>query len=94
MLQFNFNYFISQITKELFSANWFEFETLAQNIKTNFKTCKDSQKMKQTCDKLRDLVPFEQFTEREKHTYRSVTLSKVSGSVFFVSPFSHAHKNV
>ena len=29
------------------------------------------------CDALRDLVPFVQFKKREKHTWRSVTYSKV-----------------
>ena len=30
------------------------------------------------CGGLRDLVPFAQFKEREKHPWRSVTLSKVA----------------
>ena len=34
---------------------------------------------KSTCDVLRDLVPFVQFKKREKHPWRSVTLSKVAG---------------
>ena len=29
------------------------------------------------CDVLHDLVPFEQFKNREKHPWRSVTFSKV-----------------
>ena len=32
------------------------------------------------CDVLRDLVLFVQFTKRKKHTWRSVTFSKVAGS--------------
>ena len=36
------------------------------------------------CDALRDLVPFVQFKKREKHTWRSVTFSKVTPPwVFF-----------
>ena len=31
------------------------------------------------CDVLHDLVPFEQFKNREKHPWRSVTFSKVAG---------------
>ena len=31
------------------------------------------------CDALRDLVPFVQFKEREKHPWRSVNFSKVAG---------------
>ena len=31
------------------------------------------------CDALCDLVPFVQFKKREKHTWRSVTFSKVAG---------------
>ena len=31
------------------------------------------------CDVLRDLVPFIQFIKREKHPWRSVTFSKVTG---------------
>ena len=31
------------------------------------------------CDVLCDLVPFAQFKKREKHPWRSVTLSKVAG---------------
>ena len=31
------------------------------------------------CDTLRDLVPFVQFQKREKHPWRNVTFSKVSG---------------
>ena len=30
------------------------------------------------CDALRDLVSFAQFKKREKHSWRSVTFSKVS----------------
>ena len=30
-------------------------------------------------DALRDLVPFAQFKKREKHTWRSITFSKVAG---------------
>ena len=33
----------------------------------------------QICDALRDLVPFVQFTKREKHPWRSVNFSKVAG---------------
>ena len=37
------------------------------------------------CDALRDLVAFVQFKRREKHTWRSVNFSKVTGwSVFHV----------
>ena len=32
------------------------------------------------CGALRDLVPFVQFKKREKHPWRSVTLSKLAGS--------------
>ena len=32
------------------------------------------------CDVLRDLVLFVQFKKCEKHTWRSVTFSKVAGS--------------
>ena len=31
------------------------------------------------CDALHDLVPFVQFKNREKHSYKSVTFSKVAG---------------
>ena len=31
------------------------------------------------CDDLRDLVPFVQIKNREKHSWRSVTFSKVAG---------------
>ena len=31
------------------------------------------------CDALRDLVPFVQFENREKHPWRSVNFSKVAG---------------
>ena len=31
------------------------------------------------CGALRDLVPFVQFKEREKHPWRGVTFSKVAG---------------
>ena len=31
------------------------------------------------CDVLYDLVPFAQFKKREKHSWRSVTFSKVAG---------------
>ena len=31
------------------------------------------------CDALRDLVPFAQFKNREKHPWRSVNISKVAG---------------
>ena len=31
------------------------------------------------CDALRDLVPFVQSKKREKHPWRSATLSKVAG---------------
>ena len=31
------------------------------------------------CDALRDLVPFAQFKKREKHSWKSVTFSKVAG---------------
>ena len=30
------------------------------------------------CDALRDLVPYVQFKKREKHSWRSVTFSKVT----------------
>ena len=30
------------------------------------------------CDALRDLAPFTQFKKREKHSWRSVTFSKVA----------------
>ena len=30
------------------------------------------------CDALRDLVPYVQFKKREKHSWRSVTFSKVA----------------
>ena len=33
----------------------------------------------QTCDALCDLVPFVQVKKREKHTWSSVTFSKLSG---------------
>ena len=33
----------------------------------------------QTCDALRDLVPFAQFKKREKHPWRRVTFIKISG---------------
>ena len=36
-------------------------------------------KIKMKCGVLRDLVPFVQFKEREKHPCRSVTFSKVAG---------------
>ena len=32
-----------------------------------------------SCGVLRDLVPYEQFKEREKHPWRIVTFSKVAG---------------
>ena len=35
--------------------------------------------MKRSRHVLRDLVPFVRFTKREKHQWRSVTLSKVAG---------------
>ena len=35
--------------------------------------------LKVLCDSLRDLVPFVQFKEREKHPWKSVTFSKVEG---------------
>ena len=35
------------------------------------------------CDALSDLVPFVQFKKREKHPWRSVTLSKIAGFTFF-----------
>ena len=31
------------------------------------------------CGVLRDLVPFVQFKKREKHSWRSVTFSKIAG---------------
>ena len=31
------------------------------------------------CDALRDLVPFAQFKNREKHPWRGVNFSKVAG---------------
>ena len=34
---------------------------------------------KDICDALRDLVPFVQFTKREKHPWTSVTCGKVAG---------------
>ena len=34
------------------------------------------------CDALRNLVPFVQFKKREKHSWMSVTLSKVAGFSF------------
>ena len=43
-----------------------------QNFIENFK-------IQQHCDVLRGLVPFAQFKKREKHPWRSVTFSKVSG---------------
>ena len=33
----------------------------------------------QICDALRDLIPFVQFKKREKHRWRSVTLTKIAG---------------
>ena len=37
------------------------------------------------CDALRDLVSFVQFKKREKHPWRSVTFSKVAGSLLKVT---------
>ena len=34
---------------------------------------------KLTCDALRDLVPFVKFKKREKHPWRSLSFSKVTG---------------
>ena len=34
------------------------------------------------CDDLRDLVPFVQIKNREKHSWRSVTFSKVAGLAY------------
>ena len=33
------------------------------------------------CDALRDLVPFVQIKKREKHPWRSITISKVAGHI-------------
>ena len=34
-----------------------------------------------SCDALHDLVPFIQFKKREKHPWRSITFSKVAGTL-------------
>ena len=44
------------------------------------------------CDVLHDLVPFEQFKNREKHPWRSVTFSKVAGYQI-AQRITYFHKN-
>ena len=43
------------------------------------------------CDTLRDLVPFVQFKNREKHPWRSVVFSKVAGSRATHHKYSYDH---
>ena len=47
-----------------------------------------------SCRALRDLEPFEQFKQREKHPWRSVTFSKVADfSNFRITEFNFTKKN-
>ena len=59
--------------------NIFHFNTFVSSINTN--AILDNSKRLQmitTCDAMRNLVLFPQFTKREKHPWKSVTFSKVA----------------
>ena len=46
------------------------------------------------CDVLRDLVSFVQFKKREKHPWRSITLSKVAGYLYNLKNVKNTHGGV
>ena len=50
--------------------------------------------VKRICDALHDLVPFVQFTEREKHPWRSLTFSKNLGPFYNLKNAKNTHKGV
>ena len=65
--------------------NWvpYLYKSSWKHIKTSSK--KKTVKEDKICGALRDLVPFIQFTKREKHPWRSANFSNVAGLQLYFS---------